>query len=126
MITCCKYYVPAYLRFAGTFRIKTLSPELFLTFDDGPSPKTTPVVLDMLRQAQAKATFFCVGKNVKKLREEKGLTQLELSHLIGHKSVSIVSLAEIYHKKQHFNISHLAKIAKVLDINICKFFEGIN
>jgi len=66
VITCCKYYVPAYLRFAGTFRIKTISPELFLTFDDGPSPKTTPVVLDMLRQAQAKATFFCVGKNVKK------------------------------------------------------------
>ena len=79
-----------------------------------------------LSQEEIDEIYKTIGKNVKKLREEKGLTQLELSHLIGHKSVSIVSLAEIYHKKHHFNISHLAKIAKVLDINICKFFEGIN
>ena len=33
-----------------------------LTFDDGPDPAVTPVVLDLLDQARARATFFCVGR----------------------------------------------------------------
>jgi peptidoglycan-N-acetylglucosamine deacetylase len=33
-----------------------------LTFDDGPDPDTTPAVLDLLDQAGARATFFCVGR----------------------------------------------------------------
>jgi peptidoglycan/xylan/chitin deacetylase (PgdA/CDA1 family) len=38
--------------------------EVYLTFDDGPHPHITPWVLDLLKQYQAKATFFCIGKNV--------------------------------------------------------------
>ncbi len=60
-----------------------------------------------------------IGKNVKKERGKKGLTQLQLSQAIGHKSVTIVSCAELFYKGQHFNIEHLAKIAYVLDIDIC-------
>jgi peptidoglycan-N-acetylglucosamine deacetylase len=37
---------------------------LFLTFDDGPHPAITPFVLDELKKRNAKATFFCIGKNV--------------------------------------------------------------
>jgi len=37
---------------------------LYLPFDDGPHPTITPFVLDTLREYQAKATFFCIGKNV--------------------------------------------------------------
>ena len=50
-----------------------------------------------------------IGQNVKKAREKAGLTQLQLALAIGHKSVSLVSCAEIYHKKQHFNIEHCSK-----------------
>ena len=39
---------------------------LYLTFDDGPIPEITPWVLETLDQYQAKATFFCVGDNVRK------------------------------------------------------------
>ena len=42
------------------------SRAIYLTFDDGPVPEATPWVLDMLAQFQAKATFFCIGDNVKK------------------------------------------------------------
>ena len=35
-----------------------------LTFDDGPDPRSTPEVLDMLDEAGAKATFFVIGKKV--------------------------------------------------------------
>lgn len=37
---------------------------VYLTFDDGPHPEVTPFVLDQLAQFKAKATFFCIGKNV--------------------------------------------------------------
>ncbi|MBI3882776.1 MAG: polysaccharide deacetylase family protein [Sphingobacteriales bacterium] len=37
---------------------------LYLSFDDGPHPLITPFVLDELKKYGAKATFFCIGKNV--------------------------------------------------------------
>ncbi len=37
---------------------------LYLTFDDGPTPGVTNVVLDILKKYKAKATFFCLGQNV--------------------------------------------------------------
>jgi len=39
---------------------------VYLTFDDGPIPEATPWVLDTLAKYEAKATFFCVGDNVRK------------------------------------------------------------
>ena len=38
--------------------------ELCLTFDDGPDPRSTPRVLDLLDQRGDRATFFCVGRRV--------------------------------------------------------------
>jgi peptidoglycan-N-acetylglucosamine deacetylase len=49
-----------------TWRIPTQAKELFLTFDDGPFPGPTGFVLDQLRAYSAKATFFCIGDNVRK------------------------------------------------------------
>nr|BFF39532.1 polysaccharide deacetylase family protein [Tenacibaculum mesophilum] len=40
--------------------------EIFLTFDDGPIPKVTEFVLDQLHLFNAKATFFCIGDNIRK------------------------------------------------------------
>lgn len=37
---------------------------MYLTFDDGPVPEVTPWVLDVLKQYNVKATFFCIGKHV--------------------------------------------------------------
>jgi len=67
--------------------------------------------------------YRVIGLNVKRERENKGLSQLQLSQMIGHKSVSIISRAEIYYKGQHFNIEHLAKIAYVLEIKIEKLIS---
>ena len=41
-------------------------PTIYLTFDDGPIPEVTPWVLAQLKKYNAKATFFCIGDNVKK------------------------------------------------------------
>ncbi len=40
--------------------------KLYLTFDDGPIPGVTEFVLEQLKQHKAKATFFCIGSNIKK------------------------------------------------------------
>ncbi len=49
-----------------TWKIPSHEKVLYLTFDDGPIPEVTPWVLEQLAAYQAKATFFCVGDNVKK------------------------------------------------------------
>lgn len=40
------------------------SKKIYLTFDDGPHPVATPFVLEQLKKYNAKATFFCIGKNI--------------------------------------------------------------
>ncbi len=42
----------------------TTKNELAISFDDGPHPEFTPQILGLLKQFNAKATFFCIGKNV--------------------------------------------------------------
>jgi len=69
------------------------------------------------------ALYIKIGKNVKKYREEAKLTQLELSQKMGYKSVSLVSAAELYTSKKHFNIEHLNKISQILNVDICKFLK---
>jgi len=69
--------------------------------------------------------YILIGKNVKKIRQEKGISQLALSHAIGYKSVTIISCCEICYKNYHFNIEHLNKISYVLDVPICDFFKPL-
>ena len=67
--------------------------------------------------------YKIIGKNVKRIRKEKGVSQLDLSHRIGHKSVSIISCAEINHNKNKFNIEHLLKIAYVQKLVFVSFLK---
>lgn len=46
------------------WNINTTKKELYLTFDDGPTPKITDWVLQTLKEYNAKATFFCIGNNI--------------------------------------------------------------
>jgi len=64
-----------------------------------------------------------VGENVKRLRKKHKLSQMALSNLLGHKSTSLVSGAEIYYNKQHFSLEHLCLISYILNENIEEFFK---
>ena len=44
------------------FRIKTREKILYLTFDDGPDPESTPELLEILEKHNIKAAFFCDGR----------------------------------------------------------------
>ena len=48
------------------WKIQTNEKKVFLTFDDGPTPEITEWVLAQLNKYNAKATFFCIGDNIKK------------------------------------------------------------
>lgn len=64
-----------------------------------------------------------IGKRVAQIRKEKGISQLELSLLLGHKSVSIVASAERHYRGAHFNLNHLFQMAEIFEIDICDFFK---
>ena len=66
-----------------TWRIPTQEKELYLTFDDGPIPEVTPWVLEQLEAYQAKATFFCVGDNIRK-HPEVFQQVLKAGHSVGN------------------------------------------
>ncbi len=62
---------------------------IFLTFDDGPRPEVTPWVLDQLDKYNAKATFFCIGKNVE-LFPDLYKEIIDRGHAVGNHSYSHV------------------------------------
>jgi peptidoglycan/xylan/chitin deacetylase (PgdA/CDA1 family) len=86
-----------------TWRVPTPHPILYLTFDDGPVPDVTDFVLGQLAQYEAKATFFCVGDNLRKYpdiaqrAEAAGhrLANHTCHHLPGWRTPTSVYIADI-------------------------------
>lgn len=63
--------IPWILRFPAfrrdvLFRLEDGKPSVFLTFDDGPIPESTPWLLEILAKIDAKATFFMVADNARR------------------------------------------------------------
>ena len=50
----------------ATWRMNSSEHAVYLTFDDGPIPESTPFILQTLAEFGVKATFFMVGDNVRK------------------------------------------------------------
>ena len=48
------------------WNIPSNNKTIYLTFDDGPIPEITNWTLDILKQYNAKASFFCIGNNIEK------------------------------------------------------------
>lgn len=67
-----------------------------------------------------------IRSNIKKVRTQKKETQLNIGLAIGHASASFYAKAETGFKNKKFSLDHLYKIAKVLDVDICEFFQGID
>jgi peptidoglycan/xylan/chitin deacetylase (PgdA/CDA1 family) len=81
------FNTPYWLRLLGGKGLKWDAPSegksLYVTFDDGPDPETTPLILDMLHSFGVKATFFCVGENVSK-HPETFRSMLDAGHAVGN------------------------------------------
>jgi len=65
------------------WRFNATEKVVYLTFDDGPIPEITPWVLDLLDKYGIKATFFCVGDNVRKHPDIYQMVQ-DRGHIVGN------------------------------------------
>ena len=59
-----------------------------------------------------------IGENVKRIRKEKKITQLQLALAIGHNSVGHIAKAELCKYDKHFNLEQLYKISIVLGVDL--------
>jgi len=80
------------------------APRVALTFDDGPDPRLTPLVLDILAQTKVKATFFCVGQSARQHPELVRRMHRE-GHLVANHS---------YHHDWHMNLWHPRRVARTV------------
>jgi peptidoglycan-N-acetylglucosamine deacetylase len=103
-------------RFYGdcTWEMNTPEKVIYLTFDDGPDPGETPFVLEQLKKYNAKATFFCIGKNVVAHQEIYNRLISE-GHRVGNHTYSHIDGWKT-NNKNYF--SDIKEAAKVIDSNI--------
>ena len=80
---------------------------IYLTFDDGPTPEVTDFVLDELKKFNAKATFFCVGENVKR-HHQLYERILEEGHAVGNHTFNHLNGFRTKNKQYFENIEHAA------------------
>lgn len=93
-----------------TWRKKN-SNAIFLTFDDGPNPEVTPLLLELLREHRVRATFFLLGKNAEKYPELVKLIQEE-NHTIG------------FHCYEHINSQKLNRVSLLKNFKLPKNFPA--
>lgn len=89
-----------------TWRMPSDGNTVYLTFDDGPHPEITPWVIAELDKYDAKATFFCVGDNVRKYPETAKLL-LDNGHRLGN------------HTYNHLNGWNTQNFAYLRNISLC-------
>lgn len=97
------------------WRVPTVQKELYLTFDDGPINGPTEFALDELKKADAKATFFCIGDNVRKyssvfdrvLSEGHAIGNHTFNHINGWKTRTkdYLSNIQLFEKELPKNLS---------------------
>ncbi|MCO6478691.1 MAG: polysaccharide deacetylase family protein [Phaeodactylibacter sp.] len=93
-----------------TWRIPTQEKVLYLTFDDGPIPAVTPWVLEELKKYQAKATFFCVGDNIRKYPQV--FEQVVASgHAVGNHTFNHLNGWQTENISYFHNVRHCANLA---------------
>ena len=93
------------------WQINTKQKIIYLSFDDGPHPIATPFVLDELKKHNAKATFFCIGKNVvlypeiykRIIAEGHSVGNHTLNHLNGWKTKNETYIKNIQSASKHIN-----------------------
>ena len=82
--------------------------------------------LSSVSENEIKFLHKAIGSHVKRLRESRGISQLDMALSIGIKSVAFYSNCENSQQDKHFNIEHIYKICKVLGVSLSDFFKGVN
>jgi len=81
--------------------------------------------LSDIPEKEIKKYHKAVGKHIKLLREGKKISQLDMALAIGIKSIAFYSNCENNKYDKHFNMEHLYKICKALEIQMSDFFKEV-
>lgn len=87
---------------------------VYLTFDDGPIPEVTPWVMELLDHYSIKATFFCVGDNVRK-HPEIYEEILRRGHRVGNHTFNHIQGWKSWTKSY---LANVRKAAELIDSNL--------
>jgi len=82
---------------------------IYLTFDDGPVPEVTPLVLDLLDEYNIKATFFCVGENVQK-HPDTFAQVMSRGHKVGNHTFNHLKGFSVTDEEYYDNIDKAAEL----------------
>ena len=93
------------------WRIPAKKKCVYLTFDDGPIPEVTPWVLDILDKYDVKATFFCVGDNVRKHPDIYQMV-LDRGHRVGNHTFNHIQGIRFWTKNYLANVEKAAEYIK--------------
>ena len=85
------------------------SKVIYLTFDDGPVPEVTPLVLDLLDEHNIKATFFCVGENVQK-HPDTFAQVMSRGHKVGNHTFNHLKGFSVKDEEYYDNIDKAAEL----------------
>jgi peptidoglycan/xylan/chitin deacetylase (PgdA/CDA1 family) len=96
---------------------------IYLTFDDGPDPNVTPQLLDLLKNRNAKATFFLVGTNVEAYPELVSRI-VENGHSVGNHSYNHKQFHELELKTQLQEIIKTNTLIEKITGAKCKLFRA--
>lgn len=95
---------------AWVYRCNRLAEKkVSLTFDDGPHPKLTPIILDILKEYGVQATFFVVGENAERYPELISRILRE-GHEIGNHTFSHVQATKIDRETIEEEIKHCESV----------------
>ncbi|WP_431132482.1 polysaccharide deacetylase family protein [Psychroserpens mesophilus] len=92
--------------------ISTHRKELYLTFDDGPTPEITNWTLNTLKEFDAKATFFCIGTNIAKhpdifqniIKDHHAIGNHTQHHVKGWKTKTETYVAEVLETEKQIQL----------------------
>jgi cellulose synthase/poly-beta-1,6-N-acetylglucosamine synthase-like glycosyltransferase/peptidoglycan/xylan/chitin deacetylase (PgdA/CDA1 family)/spore germination protein YaaH len=96
--------------------------DVALTFDDGPDPRWTPKILDILRQKHAPATFFVIGEN---MEDSPGLVEREVreGHLVGSHTYTHPNVAELSNAQVSLELNLTQRLFEVITGRTLRFFR---
>lgn len=80
---------------------------------------------DIVSEEEREEFFRTISYNVKRIRNTRGISQLEVALSIGQKSSGFYANTENFKHGKHFNLLHLFKLSKLFDVDISEFFKPI-
>ena len=77
-----------------------------------------------IKRNDNKYIYVIVGKNIKRIRKEKGLTQVQLADLIQYNEGTIANIENSSY--QTFSLEFLYVISKTLNVDMAEFFKNFD